>query len=62
VRPPPPPLTQKLNPTRHPALTLPCGTTREGLPIGVQLVGSRMAGTGAILQVAAGVERMLTPA
>jgi aspartyl-tRNA(Asn)/glutamyl-tRNA(Gln) amidotransferase subunit A len=55
-------LTQLFNITGHPALTLPCGTTREGLPIGVQVVGSRMAGTGAILQVAAGIERMLAPA
>lgn len=55
-------LTQLFSLTGHPALTLPCGVTREGLPIGVQLVGSRMAGTGAILQVAAGIERMLAPA
>lgn len=55
-------LTQVFNITGHPALTLPCGATREDLPIGVQLVGGRMAGTGAILQVAAGLERMLASA
>jgi aspartyl-tRNA(Asn)/glutamyl-tRNA(Gln) amidotransferase subunit A len=52
-------LTQLFNITGHPAITIPCGTTSEHLPIGLQLVGGRMAGTGAILQIAAGFERVL---
>jgi aspartyl-tRNA(Asn)/glutamyl-tRNA(Gln) amidotransferase subunit A len=55
-------LTQLFNITGHAAMSLPCGTTSEGLPIGAQLVGGRMSGTGALLQVAAGVERLLAPA
>jgi aspartyl-tRNA(Asn)/glutamyl-tRNA(Gln) amidotransferase subunit A len=34
-------LTQLFNVTGHPAITLPCGATPEGLPIGAQLVGRR---------------------
>jgi aspartyl-tRNA(Asn)/glutamyl-tRNA(Gln) amidotransferase subunit A len=52
-------LTQLFNLTGHPAISIPCGTTVEGLPIGAQLVGGRMSGTGAILQIAAGIERLL---
>ena len=34
-------LTQLFNLTGHPAISLPCGDTREGLPCGFQLVGRR---------------------
>ena len=36
-------LTQLFNVTGHPAITIPCGSTPEGLPIGAQLVGRRGA-------------------
>jgi aspartyl-tRNA(Asn)/glutamyl-tRNA(Gln) amidotransferase subunit A len=55
-------LTQLFNITGHAAISLPCGATSDGLPVGAQLVGGRMAGTGALLQVAAGIERLLEPA
>src|SRR6185369_15663699 len=32
-------LTQLFNVTGHPAITMPCGKTTEGLPIGGQLIG-----------------------
>ena len=51
-------LTQLFNVTGHPALTLPCGVTREQLPIGAQLVGA--AGqTRALLDVAAAAEPVI---
>jgi aspartyl-tRNA(Asn)/glutamyl-tRNA(Gln) amidotransferase subunit A len=51
-------LTQVFNITGHPAITLPCGTTSAGLPIGLQAVGHR---TPDLLEVAAGIERALEP-
>ncbi|HEX2889143.1 amidase [Vineibacter terrae] len=33
------PFTLTFNLTRHPAATIPCGTTKAGLPIGLQIVG-----------------------
>jgi aspartyl-tRNA(Asn)/glutamyl-tRNA(Gln) amidotransferase subunit A len=49
-------LTQLFNLTGHPALTMPCGHTAGGLPVGAQLVVGSAAGTGALLDVAAGIE------
>ncbi|WP_367042167.1 amidase [Streptomyces sp. Je 1-332] len=37
------PFTYPFNMTQQPAATVPCGTDREGLPIGVQIVGARHA-------------------
>lgn len=41
----PPPLTSWCNQTMQPALSLPCGFTGEGLPVGLQLVARRYADT-----------------
>jgi len=54
-------LTQLFNLTGHPAISLPCGTTPQGLPCGVQLVGRR-AGTVALLQIARACETGLAGA
>lgn len=51
-------LTQVFNISGHPAITLPCGNTSGGLPIGLQAVGHL---TAELLEVAAGVERALEP-
>jgi Asp-tRNA(Asn)/Glu-tRNA(Gln) amidotransferase A subunit family amidase len=51
-------LTQIFNLTGHPAITLPCGRTPLGLPVGAHLAGP--AGrTGALLGVARAVEAVL---
>jgi aspartyl-tRNA(Asn)/glutamyl-tRNA(Gln) amidotransferase subunit A len=52
-------LTQLFNLTGHPAISLPCGDTREGLPCGLQLVGPRRK-TGELLQVALSCEEFVT--
>jgi aspartyl-tRNA(Asn)/glutamyl-tRNA(Gln) amidotransferase subunit A len=51
-------LTQPFNLGRQPAISLPCGTTPEGLPVGLQLVGHR-GGTEPLLRFALAVERLL---
>jgi len=51
-------LTQLFNVTGHPALSLPCGETSGGWPVGVELVGHRDR-TESLLSVAVGVEQLV---
>ena len=48
-------LTQLFNVTGHPAISIPCGATSQGLPSDLQLVGHRNQ-TEALLSVAHRVE------
>ena len=50
-------LTQLFNITGHPAIALPAGTTADGWPVSVQLVGRR-GGTERLLAAAAAVEAL----
>jgi len=49
-------LTQLFNVTGHPAISIPCGVTADGLPVGLQLVGHRNQ-TERLLSVAQVVEQ-----
>lgn len=49
-------LTQLFNLTGHPAIAIPAGRTRTGLPMGLQLVGAR-SHTSTLLDIAESVER-----
>jgi aspartyl-tRNA(Asn)/glutamyl-tRNA(Gln) amidotransferase subunit A len=51
-------LTQPFNVTGHPAISLPCGRTAEGLPCGLQLVGCR-GQTDTLLRVALVCEKYI---
>jgi len=51
--------TQLFNLTGHPAISLPCGNTSEGLPCGLQLVGAS-GQTEALLRVALACEPQLS--
>jgi aspartyl-tRNA(Asn)/glutamyl-tRNA(Gln) amidotransferase subunit A len=51
-------LTQPFNITGHPAITLPCGRTQEGLPAGAQLIGTH---TLDLLSAASAIEHVLEP-
>lgn len=48
-------LTRPSNFTGHPAISVPCGFTRAGLPIGLQLIG-RMDGEAELLAIAQVIE------
>lgn len=50
--------SQPFNLSGHPAISLPCGTTPAGLPVGLQLVGHH-GRTSDLLRVAQAVERVL---
>ena len=50
--------TQLFNLTGHPAISLPCGLTLHGLPVGLQLVGAH-GRTDALVRVALACERVL---
>jgi aspartyl-tRNA(Asn)/glutamyl-tRNA(Gln) amidotransferase subunit A len=50
--------TQLFNLTGHPALSMPCGVTSQGLPCGLQLVGRRFE-TAALMSVGLAVETQL---
>jgi len=51
-------LTQVFNLTGHAAITMPCGKTSEGLPVGAQVVSAR---TSDLLEIAAAIEHVLEP-
>jgi aspartyl-tRNA(Asn)/glutamyl-tRNA(Gln) amidotransferase subunit A len=51
-------LTQLFNVTGHPALSVPCGKTADGLPVGAQLVGSH---SRALLSTARALEPYFGP-
>jgi Asp-tRNA(Asn)/Glu-tRNA(Gln) amidotransferase A subunit family amidase len=48
-------LTRPANLTGFPAMSIPCGFTREGLPVGMQLLGPRW-GEARLLAVALAYE------
>ena len=48
------------NLTGQPAIVLPCGFSRDGLPIGLQLMGKRW-GEAKLLGVARALEKLLPP-
>jgi Asp-tRNA(Asn)/Glu-tRNA(Gln) amidotransferase A subunit family amidase len=48
--------TQPFNLSGHPAISVPCGTTTSGLPVGLQIVG-HAGRTNDLLRVARAIER-----
>jgi aspartyl-tRNA(Asn)/glutamyl-tRNA(Gln) amidotransferase subunit A len=50
--------TQPFNVSGHPAISIPCGVTAAGLPVGLQIVGHRNR-TSDLLRVARAIERTL---
>ena len=54
------PFTYPFNLTQQPALSLPCGTTSEGLTVGLQVVGRRFD-DAAVLRFAQVCEELFAP-
>ena len=52
--------TQPFNLSGHPAISIPCGRTRDGMPIGLQLVGHK-GRTPSLVQVALAAEAAIRP-
>jgi aspartyl-tRNA(Asn)/glutamyl-tRNA(Gln) amidotransferase subunit A len=50
-------LTQPFNISGHPAVSIPCGTTSDGLPVGAQIVGAQ---TTDVLELGSCLEPILT--
>ena len=53
-------LTQLFNLTGHPAMSVPCGATRDGLPCAMQIVGPRLD-TEALVRTALACEPHVSP-
>jgi Asp-tRNA(Asn)/Glu-tRNA(Gln) amidotransferase A subunit family amidase len=51
--------TQLFNLTGHPAMSIPCGKTAGGLPVGLQLAGNH-GRTDALVRVALACEELLS--
>ena len=51
------PFTYPFNLTGHPAASIPCGWSKEGLPIGMQIVGKRFD-EATVLQVSKAFEEI----
>jgi aspartyl-tRNA(Asn)/glutamyl-tRNA(Gln) amidotransferase subunit A len=51
------PFTYPFNLTGNPAASVPCGFTKDGLPIGLQIVGRRFDDV-TVLRAAAGFEKL----
>jgi len=54
-------LTQPFNLGRQPAVSLPCGVSAAGLPVGLPIVGT-LGATETLLQVALACEGVVAPA
>jgi aspartyl-tRNA(Asn)/glutamyl-tRNA(Gln) amidotransferase subunit A len=50
------PFTYPFNLTRNPALSIPCGFTKAGLPVGLQIIGP-LAGDHRVLRAAHAFEQ-----
>jgi aspartyl-tRNA(Asn)/glutamyl-tRNA(Gln) amidotransferase subunit A len=52
------PFTYPFNLTQQPAASVPCGFTKDGLPVGMQIVG-RVGEDARVLQAAHALEKLL---